>query len=72
MSFARRMQIGGVLALVAAGLLVAGLGSILGVLGLDLPRGMDRALSSVGDALSLIRVLLVLGLAVAVARVREN
>jgi len=72
MSTARRMQMVGVLALVAAGLGLAGVGSLLAAVGVSMPEGVGRTLASAESALGWLRLGVFLPLLYAVVRARED
>ena len=72
MSAARRMQGVGVLALVAAGLGIAILGSALSAFGVQLPEGVGRTLASAESIMGWLRVGVFLPLAYAVLAARED
>jgi hypothetical protein len=72
MNGALRMRIGGVLALVVAGLALAVAMAMLGAWGVQLPRALAGALSTAGAVLVVVRVLVAARLTLGVARARED
>lgn len=72
MSAARRMQVVGVLALVAAGLGIAIVGSALSACGVQLPEGVGRPLASAESIMGWLRFGVLLPLAYAVLAARED
>lgn len=66
------MQVVGVLALVAAGLGIAGVGSVLSGFGVQLPDGVGRTLASAESVVGWLRLGVFLPLAYAVLAARED
>ena len=65
------MTLGAALALVAGGLAVAVAGAIAAMAGLMLPGGVGAALSTAGEALSWLRLVVVAASVLGVLRARE-
>jgi hypothetical protein len=72
MSLVRRIEIGGMLGLVAAGLALAVAGTVAAALGAELPRGLAGALASAGEILGWARWVVVAALVYGVVKIREN
>jgi hypothetical protein len=72
MNVARRVRIGGVLALVLGALALAGAGAAAAMAGLEMPNGVGGALASAGDVLGWVRLGLVAVLGYCVLKVRED
>jgi hypothetical protein len=72
MSFALRMRIGAVLALVVGGLACAIALALLGASGMQLPRGLAGVVSAVGAAAIVVRILVAARLTLDVVRARED
>jgi len=72
MKIARRMELGMVLVLLAAGLGIAGAGAIAGLVGAELPERLGMALGVAGMALGWVKVAVAAALVVGVARARED
>jgi hypothetical protein len=72
MSIVRRIEVVGILVLVVAGLAMAGVGSALGMAGVQPPREVSAVLSAGGDVLGWLRLAVVVLLGYGVVRAREN
>jgi hypothetical protein len=72
MSLVRRVEIGAVAMVILTVVAVAAIGAGAGTLGLEMPKGLGKALDSAASVLGWLRLLVVGALVHGVVRVRED